>query len=269
MTLPLPEHMSVSQMTTYEGCPRRYFLSRVRGAPATPAWYNLIGSAVHKGIESDFEVDNIPEPVVLLNQQAGSALKAEPDWNKWLSGGSKDEPIVEDRALKLVSDSLDSYREFKKKISVRAVETTVKTTLPGCSRPTVGVIDSYGLLEGVGETIMDWKTGSSKPKDNIQLETYRSINVVNGEDLQYDKGLFVMLRPGARQSKPVDLSGVDPEKVGARFASFEKSIENRVWRADPGYMCRWCDQKPNCRAQSGVNARTVEWDTSAQDGYPF
>lgn len=269
MTLPLPDHLSVSQMTTYEGCPRRYFLSRVRGAPATPAWYNLIGSAVHKGIEADFETGQIPEAVLLLNQQAGPALKAEPDWSKWLSGGKKDEPIVEGRALRLVLDSLNSYREFKKKISVRAVETTVKNTLPGCSRPTVGVIDSYGLLEGVGETIMDWKTSSSKPKDNIQLETYRAINMVSGENLEYDKGLFVMLRPGVRQPKPVDLSEVDPEKVGARFASFEKSIENRIWRADPGFMCRFCDQKPNCRVQSGVTPRTVEWDTAHVDGYPF
>ena len=274
MTLPLPEHLSYSQLSSYgetpkSGCPRRYFLSRVRKAPGLPAWYFLTGSAIHTGIETFVKTGQKLSPVVLLNQEAGEALRAEPDLEKWLHGGSKDEPIVKDRALKLVEDCLESAYSFLDKLQLVTIETAVQAVLPGCTRPTVGVIDALGHHEDFGNVIVDWKSSSSKPKTNGQLETYRAINVVNNQYPDFDHGLFVMLRPGVRQPRPIDLSKIDPVEVGKKYAELEKKIEKRVWPAMSGFGCNFCEQKPNCSLMSGTNERTSYWDTASDDGVPY
>lgn len=271
---PLPEHLSFSQASGYgtkpgDGCPRRYFLSRVKGAPATPAWYFLTGSAIHEGIEQYISSGQKANPIELLNAQAGSALEAEPDLDKWLHGGSKDEPIIKDRALKLVKDCLETAYTFLLDFKVTAMEVDVSASLPGVKRPIKGFVDAFGEHNKHGLTMVDWKSSSSKPKDNFQLETYRALSLVRGEYTDYDTGLWVMLRPGVSKARKIDLSKVTPESVGAKYAAVEARIDKRLWPANPGFGCNFCEQKLNCSVQSGRTARTIEWDTSNSDGIPY
>lgn len=272
MPLPLPEHLSFSQVNTYNACPRRYFLSRVRGAPATPAWYLLTGSAIHDGIEQYIKTGERSDPVVLLNHQASSALKAEPDLDKWLHGGSKTEPIVKERALKLVIDSLENAYNFLDSVTVLpgTVEMDVSSPLPGTVRPVKGFIDILALHRDHGPIIVDWKSSSSKPKDAFQLETYRALLMQKGGYDEFKTGLWVMLRPGVSKARPVDLSHVTPEMIGERYAETEKMIDGRIWPARSDFMCNnYCEQKVNCSLMSGKTTRTDEWDTAHEDGIPF
>lgn len=276
----LPPHLSYSQVSTYgynskteappkDGCPRRYFLSRVKGAPALPAWYFLTGSAIHDGIEHFIQTGEKLDPVVLLNQQAGTAIKAEPDHSKWLHGGSKEEPIVEDRALKLVVDCLEKAYSFLDEVIPVAIELDVSSSLPGVSRPVKGFVDMLALHRDHGPIIVDWKSSSSKPKDNFQLETYRALLMQRGGYDEYVTGLWVMLRPGVSKARKIDLSHVTPESVGKVYGAMEKKIEQRAWPAMPSFGCNYCEQKLNCNLQSGKTPQTDLWDTSSQDGIPF
>lgn len=271
MPLDLPDHLSYSQYSTYTGCPRRYFLSRVRGAPATPAWYFLIGSAIHEGIESYIKTGEKSDPVKLLNAQAVSALEAEPDIELWLHGGSKDEPIIKERALELVKDCLatayDSLKDLE--IAPGSIELDVSGRLPGVERPIRAYVDGLAVHKKHGPVIFDWKSSSSKPKDNFQLKTYRALLLVKGGYDEYNKGLWVMLRPGVPTARPVDLSDVKPEDIGAQYAKMEERIEGRVWPAMTSFACKFCEQKVNCSLMSGSTPRTEEWDTSSEDGVPF
>lgn len=47
----LPPHRSYSQLTTWQSCPQKYFLSKVAMVPEKPAVYLAAGSAVHSMIE--------------------------------------------------------------------------------------------------------------------------------------------------------------------------------------------------------------------------
>ena len=47
----LPPHRSYSQLTTWQSCPQKYFLSKIAMVPEKPAVYLAAGSAVHSMIE--------------------------------------------------------------------------------------------------------------------------------------------------------------------------------------------------------------------------
>lgn len=47
----LPPHRSYSQLTTWQSCPQKYYLSKVAMIPEKPAVYLAAGSAVHSMIE--------------------------------------------------------------------------------------------------------------------------------------------------------------------------------------------------------------------------
>lgn len=267
MTLDLPDHLSYSQFNTYTGCPRRYFLSRVRFAPAKQAWYFLTGSAIHEGIEHYLKSGEKANPTWLLNQQVESALKADSDMDNWLAGGPKDDPIIKNKALSLVEDCLSEAYSFLSECEVRSetIELDVSGSLPGCTRPIKAYIDLLGVHKKHGPVIIDWKSSSVKPKNSFQLETYRALLMQKGGYEEFDKGLWVMLRPGAAKARPISLAHVTPEVVGQAYGIVESRIDRRIWNAKPDFMCDFCEQKPNCSLMSGSN----EWDTSGDDGIPF
>jgi len=247
------------------GCPRRYFLSRVRLAPGKQAWYFLTGSAIHEGIEHFIKKGEKANATWLLNNQVASALKADSDMDNWLAGGSKDDPIVKTKALELVKDCLSSAYDFLNTVEVEegSVELNVSGALPGVIRPVSAYIDAVVVHPKHGRMIIDWKSSSSKPKDNFQLKVYRALMMQRGDAPA--KGKFVMLRPGVSDPRPVDLSDVTPESVGAEFAKIEERIDRRIWNAKSGFMCNYCEQRPNCSLMSGSN----KWDTSEDEGLPF
>jgi hypothetical protein len=47
----LPPHRSYSQLSTWQSCPQKYYLSKVAMVPEKPAVYLAAGSAVHSMLE--------------------------------------------------------------------------------------------------------------------------------------------------------------------------------------------------------------------------
>jgi hypothetical protein len=47
----LPPHRSFSQLSTWQSCPQKYYLSKIAMVPEKPAVYLAAGSAVHSMIE--------------------------------------------------------------------------------------------------------------------------------------------------------------------------------------------------------------------------
>lgn len=47
----LPPHRSFSQLSTWQSCPQKYYLSKVAMEPEKPAVYLTAGSAVHEMLE--------------------------------------------------------------------------------------------------------------------------------------------------------------------------------------------------------------------------
>lgn len=268
----IPDHLSYSSLSTYRECPRAYYLSRVKQAWPVPAWYFIVGSTVHDMIQEKLRTGLDLPPAQLeerFMELVREAMQTEPDTGKWLYGGSDTEPVIEERALKLAQDCYENAVTFLQDVDVWHVEYDASGYLPGCSMEIKAFIDLIGEHKKHGPLIADWKTGKNKPKDNLQLETYHKLYCLKVEKVQPMKGMYVMLNPAASKARPVDFLHT-PESLGKMYGEVEAQINKRVARPNPRFMCKFCDQLPNCTTKSGKTQRSVYYDTPEKDEWmPF
>ena len=263
------EHFSYSSKNTYDSCPRSYYLSRVAKAEGIPAWYFAIGTAVHQWIEEYLDskkrlpLDSIDD---FFMEEVLRLRRIEPDTTKWLHGGSKEAPVIEERALKLAQDCVEKAVIYLQDIDVWEVELNVSGTLPGLEEmPLKAFVDVIGEHKKHGPIIGDWKTGKSKPKNTIQLETYNMLlrtsnfELGDGKPLPKFKGLWLMLNPDAPSARPVVFKETPTSLSGMYRASAERAVAG-IYPAKVQYNCKFCDMKPNCKAASGINQRTRYYD---------
>jgi len=239
-----------------------------------PAWYFIVGSTVHDMIQSKLspELPN-PSPALLeehFMELVSESIQKEPDTSKWLAGGPKEDPVIEERAMKLALDCYENAVSFLDDMDVWHVEYDATGYLPGCNLEIKAFIDLIGEHKKHGPIIGDWKTGKTKPKDNLQLETYNCLTHVKQFGPDWDpKGLYIMLNPDAAKARPVTFK-YTPESLGKIYGEVEQAISKKVARPEPGFMCKFCDMAPNCSTQSGKNERTRYYDTPVRDGWiPF
>ncbi len=284
----LPGHISFSQVKQYESCPRSWYLGYVRRGEEKQTWFLPIGSAVHQMVEDHLSLRPLgasPENrkaedyfYPLVRKQ----MLIEPDTTKWLAGGPKSDPIVEDKALQAVRDCFERALEFLEDIDVWEVEYDASGSLPGLSVPIKAYIDIVGEYKGKrkkyhGPMIVDWKTGSKKPGD-FQLQTYGAlIKEGRWSDVKWASGskfsgMYAMLAPKASEARPIDLSEIDPAEVGNRYELARRGMEAMMIEARENrskFTCGFCFQAPNCMEWSGVNNRTLYYDRSRFDQPPY
>jgi len=206
-------------------------------------------------------------------------MEIDPEDVNWLAGGPKDDPVFRDKALDLVKRCSENALAFLEDIDVWEVEYDATGMLPGCEVPVKGFIDIVGEHSKHGPVIVDWKSGKQKPKTNLQLETYDALlhqPSISGHDHPFTEhgtlqftGLWAMLNPLAAKARPVDLSGVDPSALGARYQKAYEDIKGRKWKANHGFHCRFCTQSPNCLIEAGPTQRALYYDKSEEEGFPF
>jgi hypothetical protein len=268
--------MSYSALNTYESCGRNYYLSRIKNAEELQAWYLLVGSAIHDGIEHFLQTGTKKSAEEVFYPLVSKALLIEPDTSLWLAGGPKDNPIVEDKATAQVEQCLEAAYRYLQDVEVWEVEYDATGPLPGLEVPVKAFVDIIGEHKKYGPCIIDWKSGSTKPKSNLQLETYAAL--LNFTDhpynehmsIQFHTGLWAMLKEGTAQARPVDLSGVDPVALGKRYQAAYDRIKAKIFPYESGYMCRFCLNAPNCKLESGPTERANYYDKVEEDGgYPF
>ena len=264
-------HLSYSQYNTYTKCPRSWYLSKVRQAEEVQTWYIPIGSAVHDMVEDylDTTSQTMPSAEAYFYPLINMQMEIEPDLSKWLAGGPEAAPITHEKALQKVTECFEKAVQELEAIDVWEVEYDASGRLPGLEVPIKAFVDIIGEHKTKGPVILDWKTGSTKP-DNFQLETYAALLKQDAGWNLYDfKGRYVMLAPGAPNTRYVDLSKVDPEEVGKKYQAVYDQMKAKVYKAQAGFNCRFCFQAPNCLVNKGMTQRAMYYDRSEEDGYPF
>ena len=267
------EHISYSQYKSYTSCPRSWYLSKVVKAEEVQTWYLPIGTAVHSMIEYHLDPrhPDSPDAESFFYPLVQRQMLIEPDLSKWLAGGPEAAPIKEELALQRVTECFERAVQELDDIDVWGVEVDVSWRLPGLDPDLKAFVDLVGEHKKKGPGIWDWKTGSTKP-DNFQLETYASLLMVN-DSLPYTteefKGRYVMLAPRTPNTRFVDLRDVSPAEVGAKYQRVYEKMQKKIYKAEPGFGCRYCFNQENCLANKGLNPRTQYYDRSAQDGIPF
>jgi hypothetical protein len=212
-------------------------------------------------------------------------MEIEPDTSLWLHGGSKDEPITEERALKRAQECFETAVTILQDITVYEVEPDITGYLPGCDLPIMAFPDLLGEHKKHGPMIVDWKSGASKPKDQLQLETYGALLKVrwlklngntllagNSSPVQYPKGAWAMLKPDLYKTGPLRVVSLKetPESMGKMFHAVEEKIQKKIWPTLSGFGCKFCEQQLSCKLYSGSTPQSRYYDTVEQDGgYPF
>jgi hypothetical protein len=269
----LPPHISFSQYNTYVGCPRNWYLSKIQQAEQVQTWYIPIGTAVHQMIEEHLD-DLIVVPRTaeeaffpLISAQ----MKVEPDLSKWLAGGSKKNGFVTgDVALQRVKDCFERALEFLEDIDVWEVEYDASGPLPELSVDVSAFVDIIGEHKRHGPIILDWKSGSKKPDNAFQLETYSALLQGAKHQMFPGKGLWAMLAPGAPVARPIDLSAVDPREIGLKYQKVRTAMEAMQIQAKKKYMCSMCFNSVNCLEYSGpLSKRARYYDRSRHDQPPY
>ena len=280
--LELPNHVSFSQYNTYTDCPRNWYLSKIRKAEECQTYYLPIGTAVHQMVEDWLDDDHgrpdgyFPSAESFFFPLIRQQMLIEPDTTKWLAGGPEKDPVVGDKALQKVKDCFETALEFLDDIDVWEVEYDASGSLPGLDVEVKAFADIIGEHKKHGPTILDWKTGSKKPGNNFQLETYAALlqvdkkwwNLTEDRPIKF-KGLWAMLDPNASVARPIDLSAVDPAEVGAKYQKAWEGMKSMQIQANKKYMCKMCFNKDNCMEYSGMTPRTVHYDRSHIDQPPY
>ena len=264
------EHISYSQYNTYTECPRSWYLGKKTDAPERQTWYLPVGTAVHKGIEAHlagepFDLDRTFYSLIYKQRLI------EPDLKLWMAGGSTSDPTTKGKALQLAKDCLEAGLEYLENFTVWEVEYDATGRLPGLDIPVKAYVDAIGEHKKFGPTIVDWKTGASKPKNNFQLETYRALlswNEPSGFRAP-TMGHWSMLAPKASKARPIDLSYVNAYEVGAKYQKAYKAMTQRRYQSNVRFGCKFCFHQDNCLAKAGPTEQAKFYDKSSEDGFPF
>lgn len=255
-----------------------WYLSRIKKARERQTWYFPIGTTVHKVIEHKIETGEELEFEPIFYALIREQRKIESDTVNWLSGGPKDAPYMRQKAVDMGKQCVENAFKFLEKMDVWHVEYDATGFLPGCSVPIKAFVDIVGEHEDLGPLIVDWKSSASKPKNDVQLETYAALlrflwREVGGTAYPTDlNGYWAMLRPDAKpkteKARFVDMSELDIEALGRRYQAAYEKMQNKEYQATSTF-CDFCTQKPNCLAQSGPTKRALYYDKSEEDGIPF
>ncbi|HEY6021908.1 MAG TPA: PD-(D/E)XK nuclease family protein [Candidatus Paceibacterota bacterium] len=266
------QHISFSQYSSYKQCPRAWYLGKVKHAEEKQTWYLPLGSAVHTSVEKYLATGEVPSFESVFYPLIEKQMLIEPDLDKWMAGGSQQDPIVKGKAVQLGKDCVEKALTFLDDIDVWEVEYDASGNLPGLVIPLKAFVDVIGEHKKHGPSIVDWKSSASKPKDNFQLETYRALldcNKMPGDVALPNIGLWAMVRPTASKARPVDLSKVDPAEVGAKYQAVYEAMQKKIYKTQQSYNCKFCFHQDNCLLVAGRTDRAKYYDKAHEDGLPY
>ncbi|MEV6419045.1 PD-(D/E)XK nuclease family protein [Streptomyces sp. NPDC051662] len=252
---------SVSQLEQFEKCPRQYELRRVERIVPRPAAWSHQGSAFHAAIET-YEVSGrklTADQVANMfhrdySTRVRESLKEEPDLDRWMTAGTGGASDIEARYV-LGLEQTRAYVRWAEGAGPviwrdgqgAGVERHLTASISGVT--VQGYVDQLLAQPDGAVRVRDLKTGSTRSK--FQLETYGVLTrkvlglTVNDAD-------WFMAKTG-KPSRPIDLTKVTEEAVGARFVSMDQAVKDAVnagdFAAKPGFHCRFCDVSHACSAR--------------------
>lgn len=260
---------------SYLQCPKSYELNRLSGMTSLPAWWFIGGSCVHEVTEAidrllldgvvvtlesakEMTLDKLDELI------AAEIVKTGIEPEEWLAAGRwpkkngydwwrENAPLMVERYLKWRQATMWEVVDFN---GVPGIECDLLVTLEfGQFR---GAPDRVFRLPSGQLVVLDVKTGSTIPKEPLQLGTYACMV----EELGYERpafGVYAMVKhedeilsamvPLDKYTRPY-LEGIyGPADAGIRLGAFAPNV---------GDSCRTCPVQKGCYAAGGADSQL--WD---------
>jgi CRISPR/Cas system-associated exonuclease Cas4 (RecB family) len=277
----VPPHFSYSSLSSYMQCGQRYFLEKIARVPEVPSWWFVGGRAVHEVTEiydvdrKKFEQSGLDQlwTEVFSREVAAQSVKF-PDLTQWRTAGKKKAlPDGEDYLawMDIGPRFVQNYIDWQAQIGLTiwddaivdfdedtgeaktalAVELPIDVSIGGWQMK--GSVDRvYVHPNGVDLIVVDLKTGSRMPDNDLQLGTYSV-----GMEIQYGikpkYGMYFMNRTN-KASQLFELENYTVDSLASMGIQLRSGIKNKVFLPHKSALCPYCPVNAGCAAFGGKDA---------------
>lgn len=265
----LSDHISYSALSTYTDCGHKYYLTRVKNLPETPAWYLVGGSAVHEASElfdKEFPSTFTDEDVARFNptqtfsetwaralerqiestgvgvegfRAGGRVSKAWPekensDW--WMYHG----PLMVKNWIDWRKGS--GWSIWEPQEGLFAVELGLDYSVS--DETYVKMFIDRVMVTPSGEiVVMDLKTGARTPSSDLQLAVYAA-GLEDKFGIRPQYGAYWMARDGVT-SQLSDLDYLSKEKIESVVLTFDRARKAGIFIPNLS-NCSYCSIAQHC-----------------------
>lgn len=288
----LPEHVSHSQLTGWLRCQKAFQLERIQRAPKIPAWWLIGGSVVHEVTEHldrealrlGLEPHNLDVTIqlerltreklreLIAAEEQKSGVKSD-GWFAAGPGKGQAKQYWWENAPKMVSNWLQWRTEKGWGIAdldgTPGIEFSFDVSLNWINLK--GAPDRVMVLPNGDWVVVDIKSGSSTPKEPLQLGLYATVLEMLGFP-RPKYGTFVKVKTG--ESTPlVPLEKYDECYFLDLFAGLRGQLDLAVstgrFLPNVGDNCRTCSVANACYAMDGgLSAEFDPLDPNYQTAIP-
>lgn len=235
---------SWSQLSSYEQCPKAFYLERIVGAWQKPAAWFSTGTAVHRAIEL-WERDGLDiDAAEKVAQEAyrddvNERLADTPNPYSWAASGRYNGSVDIPRRYGQLRQHLVNYAALADgRPPLVESEMEVHADMDGVT--VVGFVDQ--VREG---EIVDLKAGSTVPKVADQMKVY-AIAIEQAGGPVIEKAAFIMTAPTVNKVIEHDLMLISTESLMVRFRTMDDAVKAGDFDPTPGDQCRRCSVWSSC-----------------------
>ncbi|MDA3855442.1 MAG: ATP-dependent DNA helicase [Candidatus Woesearchaeota archaeon] len=236
---------SVSQIKTYQSCPKKYLYQYVYRVPGESKHYFDFGTSVHSVLE-EFVFDIRKFSSEICYGRAAAMLK-----EKWISKGyasADQEKEYFQKGLEVIKKFIFKEKLFSEDETREVIGIEDKFVINLEGKKILGFIDRVDKV-GDNFVIIDYKTSNSMEtkmqlKKNIQLFVYAlAIEHLRGK-LPSKVGLWYLIHD---ELVEVEVSEIDFDKMKAEVLDAISNIEKKVFLPTPSFFnCTYCDFNEIC-----------------------
>lgn len=238
---------SVSQLKTYEQCPKKYLFQYIYKIPTIAKHYFDFGTSIHTVLEHI--VDNLKENISVELEYAKSISLLHKFWISKGYESAKQEREYFEKGLNIIKDFITKEIEIKKNNPTRKIiakEKTFNFEING--KKIYGIIDRVDSVEGEFE-ILDYKTSNSQEtktqlNNSIQLFVYAMATKELFGKYPKKLGLWYLLHD---KISLIEFNLKNLELVKENILKLIEGIEKQKFNSIPTlFNCKFCDYSDIC-----------------------
>lgn len=233
---------SVSQLKTYEQCPKKYLYQYIFKIPVPSKHYFDFGTSMHSVLE---EI----QPLAKQLSKKELTLRGLSELSKqWISKSyinAKQEKEYYEKGIEIIKKFVEKEQALFNNSKTVSLEKKFEFTIEG--KKLLGFIDRIEKVEG-DLFILDYKTSNSKElksklKENLQLYVYAL--ALKKENIEPKKmGLWYLIHD---EIDSIEFDNDTLEKIKKTILSLISQIEEEKFEASPSYFnCTYCDFNTIC-----------------------
>ncbi|MFT4244543.1 MAG: ATP-dependent helicase [Candidatus Woesearchaeota archaeon] len=241
---------SVSQIKTYEQCPKKYYYSYICKIPQEPKHFFSFGTSVHQVFEllmPMFDKDIAKEEIMLYALHLLSM-----HWRSLGYQSVSQEKEYFQKGLQAVEDFVEKELERRKNLGIshQGLEEEFRIRLGPKEHEMIGYIDRIDRDKDGNIHIIDYKTSksmayNSQLQEDLQLYTYALAYKQLKEEYPKTMSLWYVIHNRIAQ---VQFNEDIVQKVEEKLIEGIEAIESNNFEASPSYInCTYCDFKDICK----------------------